>query len=498
MQEAVTEVAKLAVPNMISFLVLIAGNFFTTQFLISNSDFEAVDAVGLGGFMFSMFGLAVAIGLSSALDTVVSRAIGKKDNKEASINLAQARFVNMLAVIPCAVVLFFTEKLMVSLKQPEEMCRLAGVFIRHQMFGLIPVFWHSALGCYLRAANRTIAPLVSNILGTIAQVLFAGILLKAGSEKLNFRGEEAVKVCAYIACGANVLRWIVLEMHVAWFLPSEEREVASLKTFVKVMMKKEALKQTLQGVREFVRLAIPTAVLLFAEWFSAEVQTLIAGWGDVGHGEYVSANVTLASYSVFVFMIPVGISNTVSYLVGSSLGSGDGEKAKLFAKAAGILTSGVMLIATLVLYLLKNVLVSDKTLKAEVAKTGTTKDVNLIMKQIHGSFLVLCIFAFIDGLQNVIEAVIRGAGIQGKAVWIKMGAMFVIRFGLGIVFFHVAKLGVMGLWLAAIIAMTFSSVMYIGMLSRVNFNEKAAEYAAKKKCDNDLELTPNDVSEQLA
>ena len=487
---AVLTVGKLALPNMASFLVLIAGNFFTTQFLISNGDFAAVDAVGLGGFMFSMFGLAVAIGLSSALDTVVSRAIGKKDNKEASINLAQARFVNLVALAPCAVVLWFTAELLVALKQPKEMSSLAGVFIRHQMFGLVPVFWHSALGCYLRAANRTWAPLMSNVLGTVAQVVFAGIFLK-GADKV--KGEEAVKVCAYIAGGANVLRWLVLEMHVGLFLPKEERQVASMTTFVRVMFNGEGRRRMLQGVSEFVRLAIPTAVLLFAEWFSAEVQTLIAGWGDVGAGEYVSANVTLASYSVFVFMIPVGISNTVSYLVGSSLGAGDGAKAKLFAKAAGVLTTGVMLVATTTLFCLKDVLVSDKHLKAEQQATGNKKDINLIMKQIHGAFLVLCIFAFIDGMQNVIEAVIRGAGVQGKAVWIKMGAMFVIRFGLGIIFFHVAKLRVLGLWLAAVIAMAASSAMYLVMLSRVSFDAKAKEYAQKKKNDEELSTPVGEV-----
>jgi Na+-driven multidrug efflux pump len=78
-QAAVLKIRKLAIPNMASFLVLVAGNILTTQFLVSNKDFEAVDAVGLGGLMFSMFGLAVAIGLSSALDTVVSRAMGAND-----------------------------------------------------------------------------------------------------------------------------------------------------------------------------------------------------------------------------------------------------------------------------------------------------------------------------------------------------------------------------------------------------------------------------------
>jgi MATE family multidrug resistance protein len=492
-KSAIYTIAKLALPNMASFVVLIAGNFFTTQFLISNGDFAAVDAVGLGGFMFSMFGLAVAIGLSSALDTVVSQAIGKKDNKEASINLAQARFVNLVAVIPCAMILYFTEDLLVLLKQPEEMSKLAGVFIRRQMFGLVPVFWHAALGCYLRAANRTIAPLVSNVVGTVAQVVTAAVLLKAtgkGDGGEGYRGEEAVKICAYIAGGANLLRWLVLEIHVTMMLPKEESKIGSIATFMKVFFNHKGRTRLLTGVGKFVKLAIPTAVLLFAEWFSAEVQTLIAGWGDKGHGEYVSANVTLASYSVLVFMIPVGISNTVSYLVGSSLGAGEGAKAKVFAKAAGALTVGIMMVATVTLYCLKNVLVSDKNLKAEVVKTGDKKDIDLIMKQIHGSFLMLCLFAFIDGVQNVIEAVIRGTGVQGKAVWIKMGAMFVIRFGMGIVLFHVAKLHVLGLWLAAVIAMAASSTMYLVMLSRVNFDEKAQEYAMKKKLDDVNVSTP--------
>jgi hypothetical protein len=45
-------------------------------------------------------------------------------------------------------------------------------------------------------------------------------------------------------------------------------------------MDKAKLRRMLQGVQEFIRLAILTAILLFAEWFSAEVQTLIAGVND--------------------------------------------------------------------------------------------------------------------------------------------------------------------------------------------------------------------------
>ncbi len=70
--------------------------------------------------------------------------------------------------------------------------------------------------------------------------------------------------------------------------------------------------------------------------------------------------------------------------------------AKVYAKVAGVLTVSVMFVATVTLFLLKNVLVSDKNLKAEKSE----KDVRLILDPIHGSFLVLCILIFVNGCQT--------------------------------------------------------------------------------------------------
>jgi hypothetical protein len=54
--------------------------------------------------------------------------------------------VNFVALVPCTFISFFTEHLMKLLNMQKGMSELAGIFVRYQMFGLIPVFWHSALG----------------------------------------------------------------------------------------------------------------------------------------------------------------------------------------------------------------------------------------------------------------------------------------------------------------------------------------------------------------
>ena len=466
--EAIKTVARLAVPNVLSFLVLICSGQATIQCFAKADNTLAVSGVGLGGFIFSMFGLAIGLGLSGALDTVVSQSMGAGDYKTASINLAQARLVTLIASVPCGAILWMTEPLLLLLQQDPRHAALAGAFIKYQLIGLIPLFWFCALGCFVRACNRTNAPLVANIFGSgfhvIASIVF------------NYALGYGVEVAGIIAAVGNIIRWVVLEVYIQSSLSNEERDICSLPAFVRTVFDRSSSRKLVAGMGTFVALALPSSAMMWSEWFAAELQTLIAGWTDFN---YVDANVKMASATVFAFMFAVGISNTSSYLVGSSLGKNEPELAKRYCQAASALVAAVMATVALIFF--------------ATMSFWTGSDVQCIQ-----AFPFVCSFMWIDGMQNVLEGIIRGCGLQKVAVWVKMICMLGIRIALCFVLCMGLRMGVAGLWLGSSLAMIISSTIFVFMLFRVNFAERAetVSSAAKKEASTQEPVkvgTPSDV-----
>jgi multidrug resistance protein, MATE family len=468
------EVFRLAIPNIVSFLLLIGGQLIVLQTLIAKKDYKAVAGVGCGNFIFSIFGLAVGLGLSGALDTLVSQAIGKKDLKSASLNLSQARTVTFLAIIPSICLLLCASPVLSikALKQPTDMLERSDLYNKIQFAGILQLFWSCALGCFLRAMNKTKAPLIANILGAAIQSGLGIFILgfynhwdekSVSVDELNTR---AVKYASWIAVLANTVRWIYLEIYIVSSLPEEEKNIASLMSFMKNLV--TDFTKIFEGLYQFVSLALPSCLMMWSEWFAAEVQVLVAAFG-AGGGPYASANITLASYSVFVFMLPVGICNTTSYLIGSKISQGDNKQAKKYAVSSLTLTIVLMLIAVSVVFLCKDLLIRRDM---DISKDEGNKDIEITENEIRNAFPYLCIFMLIDGIQNVVEGILRGLGKQKNAVWIKLFAMLGIRFILGMIFFHKLKLYSAGLWIAASIGMLVSLSSYAYILAKSSFSQK--------------------------
>jgi len=252
--DAVRKVAKLSLPNILSFLVMICSTQATIQCFSKAGNDVAVAGVGLGGFIFSMFGLAIGLGLSSALDTVVSQAMGTGDLKTASINLAQARLVTLIAAVPCGLILWMTESILVLIKQDAEQARLAGVFINWQLIGLVPLFWQCALGCFMRACNKTKSPLIANVCGTTVHVVASVIF--------NYMLDYGVETAGIIAAVGNTVRLVVLEAYILGYLTEEERNICSLPAFIRTVLNRRHFRELCAGITTFVALAIPSSIMM--------------------------------------------------------------------------------------------------------------------------------------------------------------------------------------------------------------------------------------------
>jgi Na+-driven multidrug efflux pump len=74
MKSKVFEVLSIAIPNIISGLLLFAQEIINLIFVGHLNDSSIIAAVGLGNAYIAMIGLSTIIGMNGALDTLCSQA----------------------------------------------------------------------------------------------------------------------------------------------------------------------------------------------------------------------------------------------------------------------------------------------------------------------------------------------------------------------------------------------------------------------------------------
>jgi MATE family multidrug resistance protein len=88
-------------------------------------------------------------------------------------------------------------------------------------------------------------------------------------------------------------------------------------------------KDSFQELRQYLRIGIPSCVMLCLEWWSFEVLALMAGYISV---EATGAHVIVLNTHVVVIMLPLGAQVATIVCVGKSMGEGDSYKAGKYYK----------------------------------------------------------------------------------------------------------------------------------------------------------------------
>lgn len=424
----------MAVPNMLAFVASFAVNMITFACLSMIDDARLLGAVGLGSLIGNIFGFAIGIGLTSVLDTLVSQSVGARNHQLSIVHLNRARIISIVVTLPCFYLMWVTEPLLVITKQDPETSALAGLFVQGTCWGLLPYFFCNALNSFMRCYGKTMPAVIINV-GT--SVFHAAISYTVVNKWQG--GAYGAGLCISVTYW---VRWILTEL--SMLLYPETRK---------------ALKWTpsainWSGIASYTKLACSNSVLLWIEWGAYELQAMIAGWvGTEGLASHVAgANVVTA-----VFMGAIGISQATAALVGISLGKRRPTSAKSFAT--------VSLLSTAVLYTF--VCFAIIYWRDGIATLISTDPV--VVETLHGLLVVVGVFAIVDALNGVGEGVLRGLGLQPKAVIFKLIGMLAVRLPVG--YLLSLQYGVSGIWIGAVAGMLFSCCGFGFVISRADFRE---------------------------
>ncbi|CAN1811410.1 Protein DETOXIFICATION 16 [Linum perenne] len=222
-------------------------------------------------------------------------------------------------------------------------------------------------------------------------------------------------------------------------------------------------KEALHGIPGFVRLAIPSAVMLSLESWSFEMMVLLSGWLPNPKLETSVLSISV-NISAIIYMLPLGVGAAVSTRVSNELGNGRPRSALLAVYVAVTMVITEAIVAGTALVLGRNIwghLYSKE---------------HRVVKYVAQILLLTSAFHLFDAIQSVLSGTCRGCGRQKIGAVVNLGAYYLLGVPCSIVLAFVFHMGGKGLWTGLTVAV-FSQALFMTILTITTNWEKEAKKA---------------------
>uniref|UniRef100_A0A3B3BEY4 Multidrug and toxin extrusion protein n=1 Tax=Oryzias melastigma TaxID=30732 RepID=A0A3B3BEY4_ORYME len=450
----IKELAKLAGPVMIAQLMSFAVSFVSTVFCGHLGRTELA-GVSLAIAVSNVTGVSIGVGLASACDTLISQTYGSGNLKKVGVILQRAVLILLLACFPCWAILINTKSILLAVRQEPEVASLAQLYVNIFMPALPAAFMFSLLSRYLQNQGiiwpQVITGFLVNLLNALINYLLLFVLKMgvAGSALANTLSQFSMAgiLYAYIVCrGLHKATWA------GWS------------------------KECLQDWGSYIRLAIPSMVMLCVEWWTYEIGGFLAGLiSEVELG----AQTIVYEFANVAFMFPLGFSVAGNVRVGNALGAGDTEQGKLSAKLT-------LFCAVLVSVGMASLIGG---LKDHISYVFTNDE--KIRERVSGVISFYAPFLLLDATSVACGGIIRGAGKQKVGAICNIVGYYGIGFPVGIPLMFAAKLGIKGLWTGLFTCVSLQCAFLIFYLVRVDWKDVTMEAQVRAGvCESDTETSP--------
>jgi MATE family multidrug resistance protein len=381
---------------------------------------RALAAVALGNlyfFLIAVFGM----GTLMVLDPVVAQAVGADDREGAARGVQRGVLLAGLLALPAAVLLLLAGPFMRAAGQPAEVVPLAAAYAERLAPGVFPFFLFVVLRQTLQSMGIT-APIVAAIvLANVANALLNWMLI------FGYLGAPALGVPGS-AWATTMSRWLLVTF---LFVQAGRRLGPLLRPVRREIWQSAPLARML-------RLGLPIGAQMFLEFGAFALVALMMGWLGTRSMAGHQIAINLASLT---FMVPLGVGDAASVLVGQAVGRGD-PRATRGAAAAALLCGVGFMAGTAVLFL---------TVPVGLARLYTP-DLEVVL--VAASLIPLAgIFQVFDGTQTVAAGILRGLGETRVAMLVNLLGYWCV--GLPVSYLCGIRLGLgpAGLWWGLVIGL---------------------------------------------
>ncbi len=395
--------------------------------------FSATDlaAVALGNLYF-FSAVVFPMGVLMALDPVVSQAVGAGDAPAVARGLQRGGVLALFLSLPASLILLPGRPILTLFQQPAEVVPVAAGYAHAAMAGVFPFLGFVVLRQTLQAMGR-VGPIVLTIaLANLANFAFNWVLIfgKMGFPALGAVGSGWASSVSrtLMLLGLLVLAWPLLRPHLLPF-------------------RRESFR--LLPLRRMVRLGSPIGIQMALEFGAFGTIGIFMGWlGTVAMAGHQVA-MTMASFS---FMVPLGVSQAASVLVGREVGRESAEGARKAAGASLVLGAAFMASTALVFLSVPSLLANAFSSEAEVVAVA------VLLIPLAGVFQVF------DGLQVVASGILRGVGDTRSPMVVNLMGFWFLGIPVSLWFGFATPMGPAGLWWGLVVGLGSVSLFLLFMV----------------------------------
>ncbi|KAM4097244.1 hypothetical protein ACJW30_08G166500 [Castanea mollissima] len=327
--------------------------------------------------------------MASAMETLCGQAYGAQQYRKIGVQTYTAIFSLMLVCLPQSLICIYMEKLLRFIGQDPLIFHEAGKFTTMLVPALFPHATLQPLVRYFLTQSLIMPMLISSFATLCFHIpLCWALVFKSGMENLG------AALALSISYWFNV---ILLALYMKY-------SPACAKTQAPISM------ELFDGIGEFFRFAIRSAIMVCLELWSFELLVLLSGLLPNPELETSVLSVCLST-STTLCTIPYGFGSAASTRVSNELGAGNPQ------------VSRVVVFALLFLAVIESSLVSTILLACRQLFGYTFSNEKEVVDYVnHGSSDSLSVL--LDSLQGVLSGIARGSRWHHIGAYVNLGAFY--------------------------------------------------------------------------
>jgi MATE family multidrug resistance protein len=380
----------------------------------------ALAAVALGNLYF--FGLGVfGMGTLMVLDPVVAQAVGARDDTAVARGIQRGVIIALLIGVPATLLLLPAEQFMTLARQPGDVIPYAAAYANRLAPGVLPFFFFIVLRQSLQSMHLTVPLLLSIVMANLVNAGLNWMLIfgNLGAPAMGVAGS---------AWATTISRWLLLLLVLGFTWRTLRPHLLPVRP--------EVFQWA--PLARMLRLGIPIGCQYTLEFGAFAFVALMMGW--MGTREMAGHQVAI-NLATLTFMVPLGVADAASILVGHAVGRGDLPGTRGAARAALLCGVGFMS-CTAVAFL---------SLPEAFARLYT--DERSVLAVAVALIPLAGVFQVFDGTQTVAGGILRGLGETKVAMLVNLGGYWFFGLPVSYVLGFVLGMGPGGLWYGLVLGL---------------------------------------------
>jgi multidrug resistance protein, MATE family len=414
----------------------------TDVVLLGRHNAEALAAGALGANVIYVL-ITFTFGIVMAVSPMIAQAVGRRLHAVRDVRRSVRQgFWAMVAVgIPCMVVIWHTEAILLAFGQEPANAASAAGYARAMLWGFLPAIGFMLLRFFVSALERPRAALVVMVLAVLLNALLAWALIfgRLGLPALGVVGAGIATSIANTFSFAALLAFVLVDHRFRRFYILGRLWRSDWRRFL-----------------EIFRVGLPIGLILVLEvaLFAGAVQLM----GLLGTPEIAAHQIALQCAAV-AFMVPLGIGQAATVRVGLAAGARDAAGVARAGWVALALGASFMVCTALLMWTMPHALVG---LFVAVDAPGNARVVELAV-----AFLGLAaLFQVFDGVQAIAIGALRGLKDTRVPAILAAVGYWLVGFPVGILLAFKAGWGGVGIWWGLAIGLAVVALLMLARFAR--------------------------------